>query len=305
MYTAEDTISASAPDNLEFIKVEGLGNDFLLLDLRDRHRDPARARKIAESLRPLAPRLCHRRTGVGGDGLLIVCPPDDEREARGRMIVINHDGSRPEMCGNGLRCVALHLVLTEPEPAHGQAEASEFHVSTDVGELGCLVSELDRDGRSAQVSVAMGPARRLGRHRPAAAPNRTFYGISMGNPHAVTFVGNEEDPRALAHELGPLVERDPLYPDRTNVEFVRREPNGVLTTWVWERGCGITQACGTGACAVVAAAVDLGLATSGRKTTVRLPGGPLTIRARRSEKATVIMTGPAREVFRGDMWFPA
>ena len=281
--------TAGAPV-LPFLKVEGLGNDFLLIDLlrpTDGPRAPvqplpaaspephALARWIAE-LQRRAPALCDRRTGVGGDGLLLVTPPRSPGSV-GAMVVINHDGSRPEMCGNGLRCVALYL-----------AQDTAIDVDTDAGPRLCRV-----DGD--QVEVDMGPALALG-HRDVAG--RRFATYSLGNPHAVAFVAAHEDPEQLARTLGPLVERDPQFPARTNVEFARREPDGSLTLWVWERGCGITAACGTGACATLAAAVAEGLAPAELPVRVQLPGGPLTIRCAADR---VWMTGPARFVFRGEL----
>lgn len=264
---------------LPFLKVEGLGNDFLLIDLlRPAAATPepqALTRWIAE-LQHRAPALCDRRTGVGGDGLLLVTPPCSPGSA-GTMVVINHDGSRPEMCGNGLRCVARYL-----------ARDTAIQVDTDAGPRLCRV-----DGD--QVEVDMGPARSLG-HRDVAG--RRFATYSLGNPHAVAFVATHEDPEQLARTLGPLVERDPQFPARTNVEFARREPDGSLTLWVWERGCGITAACGTGACATLAAAVAEGLAPADLPVRVQLPGGPLTIRCAADR---VWMTGPARVVFRGEI----
>ncbi len=260
---------------LAFVKVEGLGNDFLLLDQR----------QSAVDLGPLAeraPALCDRRLGVGGDGLLVVGPPRTHGAA-GTMIVVNHDGSRPEMCGNGLRCVALFLADADPEVL----------VDTDAGPRACRVLSRAADGRSGEVEVDMGPALQLGRHRIA---DRDFLAVSMGNPHAVTFVGPGEDPEALARELGPGIERAPRFPGRTNVEFARLEADGSLTLWVWERGCGITAACGTGACATVAAAAHQGLVPADAVLRVQLPGGPLQVRLADDR---VWMTGPARQVFRG------
>lgn len=275
--------------DLPFLKVEGLGNDFLLIDLlrpaegpRPAHEahlpsrpDPdALARWIAK-LQARAPALCDRRTGVGGDGLLLVTPPLAPTSA-GTMLVLNHDGSRPEMCGNGLRCVARYLAQ----------DAAPFTIDTDAGPRRCQV-------RGDQVEVDMGPAQFLG---PRDVAGRRFAAFSLGNPHAVAFVAPHEDPEQLARTLGPLVERDPQFPARTNVEFARVEPDGSLTLWVWERGCGITAACGTGACATLAAAVAAGLAPADRPVRVQLPGGPLTIRLTTDR---VWMTGPARFGFRG------
>ena len=266
---------------LPFLKVEGLGNDFLLIDLRPSDRVAAAAYHepwLAE-LQARAPALCDRRTGVGADGLLLVTPPLHP-DAAGTMLVINHDGSRPEMCGNGLRCVARYLARDLPAPT------APFLVDTDAGPRRCQV-------HGEQVEVDMGPALALG--APTVA-GRHFAAYSLGNPHAVAFVGADEDPEQLARTLGPLVERDPQFPARTNVEFARREPDGSLTLWVWERGCGITAACGTGACATLAAAVAHGLAPADQPVRVQLPGGPLTIRLTADR---VWMTGPARFVFAG------
>jgi len=269
---------------LQFSKVEGLGNDFLLLDRLDGLDDGELVR-----LREAAPRLCDRRTGVGGDGILIVAPPT-EGGSTATMIVINHDGSRPEMCGNGLRCVAQRLAE--------QTGKDQVRVDTDAGVRNCQVRS-DENG-TAEVSVSMGPAIRLGDQAPASAAPRLFIGVSMGNPHAICFVDADEDPEALARELGPQVEIDPAYPDRTNVEFCRPDADG-LTLWVWERGCGITGACGTGACATAAAAVEAGHAKADRDLTVRLPGGDLSIRVPANPSDEVIMTGPARVAFEGSV----
>lgn len=272
------------PAALDFLKVEGLGNDFVLLDRRG---DTAWMDELP-ALQALAPSICDRRRGVGADGLLIVAPGDGE--ALARMVVVNHDGSRPEMCGNGLRCVALHLAAT--------GAGRSFSVATDAGRRGCMVDALAGDGRSGSVSVDMGAATDLGVRSPGTGAGHVFRAMSMGNPHAVAFVGGE-DPEGLARTLGPRVEVDVDFPGRTNVEFARVEPDGSITLWVWERGCGITQACGTGACATVAAAVLDGLVAPGAWIAVQLPGGALEVRVAATSGAAVEMRGPAREVFVG------
>ena len=263
--------------SLPFVKVEGLGNDFLLIDLR--HSTLA-----VERFGERAPALCDRRLGVGGDGILLVAPPRTAG-ASGTMIVVNHDGSRPEMCGNGLRCVALFLAGPNPEVL----------VDTDAGPRACWILERTADGQSGEVEVDMGPALHLG-HHPIAGHD--FLAFSLGNPHAVTFVSPQEDPEQLARELGPRIERDPRFPGRTNVEFARLEADGSVTLWVWERGCGITAACGTGACATVAAAAHQGLVQADATVRVQLPGGPLYLRLAGDR---VYMTGPARQVFHGTL----
>ncbi|MDC0671669.1 diaminopimelate epimerase [Nannocystis radixulma] len=268
-----------------FAKVEGLGNDFLLLDRRD--ASPAVLETLVAQLQAAAPALCDRRLGVGGDGILLIAPPRTP-EAAAMMIVVNHDGSRPEMCGNGLRCVALVVA----------GSARELVIDTDAGPRACAVREYQSGTcPSGQVAIDMGPPALQG---PRDVGGRTFAAVSMGNPHAIAFVGPDEDPEALARGQGPAVERDPLFPGRTNVEFARVEPEGSITLWVWERGCGITSACGTGACATLAAAIAQGLAPYGRDVVVRLPGGPLVLRQDRAG-ASITMTGPARVAFVGQV----
>jgi diaminopimelate epimerase len=274
---------------VSFTKVEGLGNDFILLDRLD-HAGEAIAQAVAWASR-LAPVLCDRRTGVGADGILIVgsgAPTD----TLATMIVINADGSRPEMCGNGLRCVAAFLAA--------RFDKVQFRVHTDAGARDCAVVE--RHGNASHIRVDMGPARPLGKETPASGGARSFVGFSLGNPHAVCFVGADDDPEMLAREQGPAIEQDPVYqPHRTNVEFARVESGGI-TLWVWERGVGITQACGTGACASAAAAVAERLLPADHPIEVRLPGGSLQIVIPSEAGAGVQMTGPCRHVFSGVVW---
>lgn len=272
---------------LSFAKVEGLGNDFLLLDRLD--RSPEQVQAEVTRLRELAPHLCNRRTGVGGDGILVVAPPTNEGNAA-TMIVINFDGSRPEMCGNGVRCVAQMVA--------DRLGSDHVLIDTDAGVRDCRV--LSGDAVDALVSVGMGPAQHLGETTLESAESRSFRNVSMGNPHAIHFVGADEDPEALARSLGPKVEVDPSYPDRTNVEFCRKDGEE-LTLWVWERGCGITGACGTGACATGAAAVAAGLAQPDTELRVRLPGGVLGIRVPSDPTTDLVMTGPARVAFVGEI----
>ncbi|MCY0986187.1 diaminopimelate epimerase [Nannocystis sp. ILAH1] len=271
-----------------FAKVEGLGNDFLLLDRRD--ASPAVLDTLVARLHAAAPALCDRRLGVGGDGILVVGPPRTA-EAAATMIVVNHDGSRPEMCGNGLRCVALAVAGSDRQVV----------IDTDAGPKPCAVREFHPGTcPSGQVAIDMGPPDLLG---PRRVGGRSFAAVSMGNPHAIAFV-RDEDPEALARGDGPAVERDPQFPGRTNVEFARVEADGSITLWVWERGCGITSACGTGACATLAAAIAEGLAPYARDVVVHLPGGPLLLRQDRAG-GSITMTGPARVAFVGEVEVPA
>jgi diaminopimelate epimerase len=268
-----------------FEKWEGLGNDFVLL--RDLGRDLSDAE---------VQRLCDRRFGVGADGVLLVetaavtmggsregplAPPGL------RMIVRNADGSRPEMCGNGLRCVAGHL-------AAGGA-GGPLVVATDAGPRSCTV--LGGAGGAFEVTVEMGVAR-PGADLVAVLGGREhrFLTMDLGNPHAITFEAHDERDVDV---LGPAVAT--LPPGGTNVEFCRDERRGPaprIGVIVWERGVGRTLACGTGACAVAAAACDTGRARFGEPVVVALPGGELTITVAPETRA-VRMTGPARRVFAG------
>jgi diaminopimelate epimerase len=270
---------------LAFTKVEGLGNDFLLLDRRG--DSVASIEAELTTLATLAPAVCHRRTGVGADGILVLGPPQGAGHDAS-MWVVNHDGSRPEMCGNGLRCVAL--------VAAGVGR-NVLTIDTDAGPRRCTVTAAVAE--HGEVEVDMGPGVLLGERTPAAGEGREFCAVSMGNPHAVAFVGPREDPEALARRLGPGVERSPEFPEGTNVELARVEPDGSVRLWVWERGCGITDACGTGACATAVAGARQGLVPHDAPITVHLPGGPLEIRVPTDPGAGVLMRGPARVVFRG------
>lgn len=272
---------------ISFSKVEGLGNDFILLDRLDHAADGLT--RVVEWAQAIAPQLCDRRTGIGADGILIVGAPQTE-DALGTMIVVNADGSRPQMCGNGLRCVAAFLA--------DRYKVDEVRVDTDAGGRDCQI--IAPSAHVTQVAIDMGPAKMLGKRRPSGGGGREFISVSIGNPHAICFVSGEDDLETLARSYGPAIETDAAYlPDKTNVEFATLEADGSLTLWVWERGVGITQACGTGACATAAAAVREGLLPADTAVTVRLPGGSLTILVPSDPEAGVEMTGPSRHVFTG------
>ena len=278
---------------LPFFKYQGLGNDFVVVDLR-----VARVDLTAEQAR----RICDRHFGVGADGVLVLLPADD---ADFRMLVYNADGSVAEMCGNGIRCVAKHAIDA------GIVRGDAVRIATGAGVLTCAVHR-GADGTVDAVTVDMGrpeleraciPATGFGRmvREPVRAGDRTFEvtAVSMGNPHAVIFGEGLADVE-LATRYGPLIEHDTArFPRRTNVEFATLRDGGIDVV-VWERGCGITLACGTGACATAVAAVTLGLAKAGEEIAVRLPGGPLAITVE-PEFGGVRMRGPAELVFAGEL----
>jgi diaminopimelate epimerase len=286
---------------LPFTKVQGLGNDFVVVDLRKAGgtgdaatiQDPAVVRAV-----------CDRHFGVGADGVLAILPATSAKGVA-RMRVLNADGSEAEMCGNGIRCVAK--VLYEADPA---LRKPVLDIDTGAGLLSCEMT--GANGHVDSVTVEMGRPRFTRTEIPLspggdaratresiAALDKTFQftAVSMGNPHAVIFV---DDPSAdlmkLATTYGPVLEVSPTFPRRTNVEFARVRPDGEIDLVVWERGCGITLACGTGTCAtVVAAAVEERL-PRGREVPVHLPGGTLYITVA-TDDSGVRMRGPAKSVF--------
>jgi diaminopimelate epimerase len=276
---------------LKFTKMHGLGNDYVYVSLfKERVDDPA----------ALARAMSDRHRGVGGDGLILVAPPQGA-DADVRMIMYNADGSRAQMCGNGIRCVA--------KLAHerGLARANPLRVQTDAGVLS-LDLKLGADERVEAVRVDMGapildpkriPVLLEGENvvaRRIALGDQTLSMtcVSMGNPHAVLFALDLT--RVPLAEWGPQLERHPLFPERVNVHFVEAVRPDFVKMITWERGTGITQACGTGACAVCVAGVLNGLTK--RAITVELPGGQLQIEWD-AARGHVFMTGPATEVFTG------
>jgi diaminopimelate epimerase len=275
-----------------FFKYEGLGNDFIVVDLRQMF---SAGPDDADS----AVHLCDRHFGVGADGLLVLLPPSTPG-AIATMRVWNADGSIAEMCGNGLRCVAKHL---RDQDSHGSAE-DRLVIDTGNGPLSCQVF-IGEDGLVDSVAVDMGVPE-LGRqgHSPTQMLEPWSHGgrdleltyLSMGNPHAVAFVDDTGAAlRQLAERSGPHLEAS--VPGRLNAEFAHLMKDGSIELVVWERGCGLTLACGTGACATAVAATLLGHAPRDREITVHLPGGDLAI----TVGDRVSMRGPARLVFTGTL----
>ncbi len=265
-------------------KYHGLGNDFVVLDRRASGVDLSAEASVF---------LCDRHRGVGADGVLVLLP---STRGAARMVVHNADGSIAQMCGNGLRCAAKHLADRDG------GRPSRLEVETGAGVLGCQL-EYERE-QVATVELSMGPARLVAAHLPSGATGRPFVdqalpefpevkgtAVSMGNPHWVLFGRPLEE----AGVLGPRLERAAAFPERTNVELARVDGQG-LALVVWERGCGLTQACGTGACAAVAAAVQTGRLPAGRWTDVKLPGGTLQIHVT-ADLSEVLLRGPATFVF--------
>lgn len=277
---------------VDFWKYEGTANDFVLLESDDptADLDPATVAK-----------LCDRHRGIGGDGVLLVtpAPPQAKGLVQGRMIVRNADGTRPEMCGNGLRCVALHVATRRADPGI-------LTVMTDAGLRTCKVDVgKSLDGESEfWVTVEMGTVT-VGETVSIPFHRETIelVKVDAGNPHAVAFSLNDDD----LDGLGAQLQMDQNFPGGVNLErvTVQKQPDGSPITagvTVYERGVGRTMACGTGACAVAAALVDRGLANKGEKMVIVLPGGPLEIVVDAEGRAS--MRGQARRVFAGRVTLP-
>ena len=271
---------------VEFVKMHGLGNDFIVIDDRGDSL-PGIAQKAA--------RLCHRRLGIGADQLLLL---KSSRKADFRMQIFNADGSQVQMCGNGIRCLARYI------KEQGLSDKNTLSIETLAGIIKPrLIGEL--------VQVDMGSPVLDGERIPVAASgmvirrslstgDRNFQVtcVSMGNPHGVIFV---EDVDGFAvDKYGALLEKHPFFPQRANIEFIEVLDSGTLKMRVWERGAGETPACGTGACAALVAAVLN--RKSKRRVTVKLPGGELDIHWQ-EEDNHVYMCGPAVTVFHGRIKF--
>jgi len=273
---------------MRFTKMQGAGNDYIYVDCI---RQAAPKNPVA-----LAKAISDRHFGVGGDGLILVCPSE---RADARMRMFNADGSEAEMCGNGVRCVAKFVY------DHGIAKKPSLTIETG---RGVLALDLEvAGGKVNRVRVDMGEPILEAAMIPTTLPGNppvnvrlpaydlTVTCASMGNPHCIAFV--EEITDHLVLGVGPKVEIDAAFPRRVNVEFVKVNRRDDVTVRVWERGSGETLACGTGACAVCVAGVLTD--RTDRKITAHLPGGDLLLDW--DEKTRhVFMTGPAIEVFSGE-----
>jgi diaminopimelate epimerase len=285
---------------LNFVKMEGLGNDFIILDDRQGLRD-----KTIESVKAypaLARHLCSRHFSIGADGIILILDSTDhDHDIKFR--IYNSDGSEAGMCGNGMRCFARHLYET------GIISQKRMQVDTKAGTVipEVMVDDL---GRVTSVRVDMGEPVFLCRDIPFESNEETaveeplivggkefcITAVSVGNPHAVVFVDDVES--VDVEGVGSSIENHPRFPEKTNVEFIQVMNPGELRMKVWERGAGMTLACGTGACAALVAA-NL-TARAGERATVHLDGGDLEIFWDKAGNH-VFKTGPASLVFEGQI----
>ena len=276
---------------MEFTKMHGLGNDFIVV---------AGEQALPDNAAELAVRLCNRYFGIGADGLVYILPSE---KADFRMRIINSDGSEAEQCGNAIRCVAKYVY------DNGLAAKTELTIETLGAGVQPVVLQVE-DGKVAQVTVDMGKPILNGLDVPTTIDANpvightvtvdgrdfAFTAVSMGNPHCVIYVDD-----AVNFDLatwGPKLEKHPLFPRKINVEFATVNSRDQVDMRVWERGAGPTLACGTGACATLVSSVLNG--RTGRKATISLAGGDLLIDWNEANNR-VYMTGPAAFVFTGSV----
>lgn len=276
---------------MRFTKMHGIGNDYVYVDCV-REKPPADPAALAVA-------VSDRHFGIGSDGLILICPSS---VADARMRMFNADGSESEMCGNGVRCVAKFV--------HDHGIATKPHLKIETGR-GVLALDLEvKNGKAERVRVNMGAPILASKDIPTTLPGDPPVNaplsvgdpwpwevtcVSMGNPHAVIYSPNVA--QVQLERVGPVLETAPAFPRRTNVHFVTVHAPTEVTMRTWERGSGITLACGTGACAVCVAGVLTG--RSGRKIVAHLPGGDLELEWNETDNC-VYMTGPATEVFSGE-----
>lgn len=276
---------------IRFTKMHGIGNDYIYINCME---------SMPDRLSELAEEMSDRHFGVGGDGIVLICPSD---KADFRMRMFNNDGSEARMCGNASRCIARYV------HDHKLTEKTRISLETLSG-IKVLSLNMSTDGEVESVTVDMGEPElsaaevpvRCAAERMMETPVATSWGnvgvtaVSMGNPHGVVFVDRIED--VPFETLGPELEKHTMWPDRANIEFLQIISPSEVRMRVWERGTGETLACGTGACASAVAAALTG--RCGREVTVHLRGGDLNIRW--AENNHVLMTGGATEVFEGNYY---
>jgi len=292
---------------MRFTKMQGLGNDYIYVDcFKEKITNPAK----------LAPVVSDRHFGIGSDGLILICP---SKTADVRMRIFNADGSEAEMCGNGIRCVAKysyeHKLAKAGRPITVPSQPS-FSASLKIEAKSGILTvglSIDKNDKVQKACVNMGQPVLTAKDIPVNLPvkevieqpmqflKRAFVMtcVSMGNPHAVFFC---KDVKLIELEkFGPVIEKHGIFPHRTNVHFVQMNNSTEFTMRTWERGSGITLACGTGACACCVATVLTG--RGNRACTAHLPGGDLDLNWCEEDNC-VYMTGPAVEVFEGDFAWP-
>ena len=292
---------------MKFTKMHGCGNDYIYFDCTDSSKgviDDEKAAAIA---------LSDRHFGIGGDGIILI---KKGKKADFEMVMYNADGSRSQMCGNGIRCVGKYVYdagLTDKREFTVESMGAVKVLTVVEGKPGDKVTRLSVDMGSpilepAKIPVAVSalvPEGLKNGHvimHPLTIDGKEYKitCVSMGNPHAVVFIDKKPSEFPVC-KVGPLFEHDSFFPERTNTEFAFVENRRTIWMRVWERGTGETLACGTGTCATVVAAILNGLVDAGEKITVHLLGGDLEIEWSGREGDSVFMTGPAETVFTGEI----
>ena len=280
---------AAKEHNMQFTKMHGLGNDYVYVNCFEQRVDDAEKLAVA---------ISDRHFGVGSDGLILISPSG---EADVRMQMFNSDGSESPMCGNGIRCVAKYAY------DHGLSTGNPMKIETSSGILTVdLTIENDKVAvvrvnmgepvlEASRIPMVIDDSRAINYVLDVAGLGMVMTCVNMGNTHAVLFV--DDVAKVVIEELGPRIENHAVFPDRTNVHWVQVISGHEVIVRTWERGSGVTLACGSGASAVCAAGVLT--ERTERKITAHLPGGDLDLEWRESDNC-VYMTGPAAEVFTGD-----
>lgn len=286
---------------MKFTKMQGCGNDYIYVDCTSENLTDASE---------LAVKLSDRHFGIGGDGLILI---KKGKIADFEMEMYNADGSRSQMCGNGIRCVAKYIYdarYTDSREFTIESMSAVKHITIVSGNPGnktcCIRVDMEKpilaagkipvkveSGITPDSKVIMKPIQINGKDYKITC-------VSMGNPHAVVFIDKKPSDFPVC-EVGPFFENNSFFPERTNTEFAFVENRRTIWMRVWERGTGETLACGTGTCATVVAAILNGLVDAGEKITVHLLGGDLEIEWSGNEADSVFMTGPATTVFNGEI----
>lgn len=277
---------------LSFTKMHGCGNDYIYFNAFTQSIDNPEALSI---------RLSQRRKSIGGDGIILVCPSD---KADAKMRIFNQDGSEAKMCGNGVRCVAKFVVDQGLVPGDRETVAidtlsgvKQIRLLRENGQVvGATVDMAQAILTPKEIPVLLDGDRVIGRPVEIGGKTWDVTCVSMGNPHCVVFVKDVDS--LNLEELGPCFEKNPIFPEQVNTEFIRVLDPHTLQMRVWERGSGETWACGTGACAAAVAAVENGYCPKNEDITVHLVGGDLVIRY---TEETVYMTGEAVTAFEGEV----
>ncbi len=277
---------------LSFTKMHGCGNDYIYFNAFTQSIDNPEALSI---------RLSQRRKSIGGDGIILVCPSD---RADAKMRIFNQDGSEAKMCGNGVRCVAKFVVDQGLVPGDRETVAidtlsgvKQIRLLRENGQVvGATVDMAQAILTPKEIPVLLDGDRVIGRPVEIGGKTWDVTCVSMGNPHCVVFVKDVDS--LNLEELGPCFEKNPIFPEQVNTEFIRVLDPHTLQMRVWERGSGETWACGTGACAAAVAAVENGYCPKNEDITVHLVGGDLVIRY---TEETLYMTGEAVTAFEGEV----